>query len=123
MWGRARGGATTWGCGRAPRRRWRAVIDPDGVADLLVARLDCGEVEHDDDAAVLHGVADELVQPDDAELLKLPPQHPALTCPVWLEWTRPARLGGGRGARAGGRCDGGGGGVGPRVPAPCPSSC
>ena len=56
---------------------WRAVIDANGVTDLLVAGLDGGEVEDDDDAAVLHGVADELVQPDDAELLQLPPQQAA----------------------------------------------
>ena len=49
----------------------------NGVTDLLVAGLDGGEVEEDDDAAVLHGVAHELVQPDDAELLQLPPQHAA----------------------------------------------
>eukprot|EP00964_Phaeocystis_antarctica_P146423 scaffold112686_cov39-Phaeocystis_antarctica.AAC.1 len=72
-------GAATWCCGRAPRRSWRAVIDAHRVTDLLVAGLDGGEVEDDDDAAVLHGVADELVQPDDAELLQLTPQHPART--------------------------------------------
>ena len=47
------------------------------VTDLLVAGLDGGEVEDDDDAAVLKGLADALVQPDDAELLQLPPQHAA----------------------------------------------
>ena len=90
-------GAATWCCGCTPSG-WRAVIDANGVTDLLVAALDGGEVEDDDDAAVLHGVADELVQPDDAELLQLPPQHPARMSECSSQVDRPAcDLGRGRG--------------------------
>ena len=93
-------GAATWCCGCTPSG-WRAVIDANGVTDLLVAGLDGGEVEDDDDAAVLHGVADELVQPDDAELLQLPPQHAAPQVSALSRWTDPRVTWGGGGVRGG----------------------
>ena len=58
---------------RLARARRRAVVDALQVcADLLLACRDGAQVEHDDDAAVLHGVADVLIEPNDAELLELP---------------------------------------------------
>ena len=110
--------AATWCCGRPPS--WRAVIDANGVTNLLVAGLDGGEVEDDDDAAVLHGVADELVQPDDAELLQLPPQHPART--VSALCGPPHATWGGGGGGEGADPTAGGGAMRRSAPAPCPSS-
>eukprot|EP00964_Phaeocystis_antarctica_P091446 scaffold58652_cov57-Phaeocystis_antarctica.AAC.2 len=50
-----------------------------GVANLLVVGLNDGQVAHDNDLSALHVVAPEPVEPDDAELLQLPRQHPART--------------------------------------------